>query len=467
MRTLKAMPKDMPKGRVRRAAKVGKLAGGQAARGYVTKAANLTRDEEGRRAAADRRQMEAAEQIFDVLGQMKGAAMKVGQVASFIDTGAFPPEFQDRIQAKLAELRDAAPRVSFERMKKVIEDDLGEKLEDVFSEFEEEAVAAASIGQVYRARLRDDGREVAVKVQYPGVAQAVRADLQNLGLIMRVAKRIAPGMDAKAMTAEIKERLTDELDYEHEAQQHRAFARSWRGHPFIYVPAVVTELCTEHVLVTEWVEGIGFEEVRELDDATVDRFGEIVFRFFFGSLYRNGHFSGDPHPGNYRLMDDGRVAFIDFGMSKRVAREDIDAEIEAMRLAMDGDVEGLHRQLGAMGFFDPDDPVVTPEAVFEHFHDVTAWYIEDREVTIDRELVAQVLIDFGDPRSRHWQLMKRETMPPQSMLARRMEALTLGVLGQLGATANWHRIGREWLFGDPPSTDLGGLEEPFHDKAAA
>ncbi len=466
MRTLKAMAKDLPKSRVRRAAKVGRLAGGQAARGYVTKAANLTRDEEGRRAAAERRQMEAAEQIFDVLGQMKGAAMKVGQVASFIDTGAFPPEFQDRIQAKLAELRDAAPRVSFKRMKKVVEDDLGEKLEDVFSEFGEEAVAAASIGQVYRARLHD-GRDVAVKVQYPGVGQAVRADLQNLGLIMRVAKRIAPGMDAKAMTAEIRERLTDELDYEHEAQQHRAFARSWRGHPFIFVPPVVTELCTEHVLVTEWVEGIGFEEVRELDDETRDRFGEIVFRFFFGSLYRNGHFSGDPHPGNYRLMDDGRVAFIDFGMTKRVAREDIDAEVDALRLAMDGDVEGLHRRLGAMGFFDPDDPEITPEAVFEHFHDVTAWYIEDREVTIDRELVSQVLIDFGDPRSRHWQLMKRETMPPQSMLARRMEALTLGVLGQLGATANWHRIAREWLFGAPASNELGELEEPFHDRAAA
>jgi predicted unusual protein kinase regulating ubiquinone biosynthesis (AarF/ABC1/UbiB family) len=466
MRTLVAMAKDLPKSRVRRAAKVGRLAGGQAARGYVTKAANLTRDEEGRRAAAERRQMEAAEQIFEVLGQMKGAAMKVGQVASFIDTGAFPPEFQDRIQAKLAELRDAAPRVSFKRMKKVVEDDLGEKLEDVFSEFGEEAVAAASIGQVYRARLHD-GRDVAVKVQYPGVGQAVRADLQNLGLIMRVAKRIAPGMDAKAMTAEIRERLTDELDYEHEAQQHRAFARSWRGHPFIFVPRVVTELCTEHVLVTEWVEGIGFEEVRELDDETRDRFGEIVFRFFFGSLYRNGHFSGDPHPGNYRLMDDGRVAFIDFGMTKRVAREDIDAEVDALRLAMDGDVDGLHRRLGAMGFFDPDDPEITPEAVFEHFHDVTAWYIEDREVTIDRELVSQVLIDFGDPRSRHWQLMKRETMPPQSMLARRMEALTLGVLGQLGATANWHRIAREWLFGEPPSNELGELEEPFHDRAAA
>jgi predicted unusual protein kinase regulating ubiquinone biosynthesis (AarF/ABC1/UbiB family) len=351
-------------------------------------------------------------------------------------------------------------------MRKVIEDDLGEPLEEVFSEFGEEAVAAASIGQVYRASLRD-GRDVAVKVQYPGVANAVRADLQNLGLIMRVAKRIAPGMDAKAMTAEIRERLTDELDYEHEAQQHRAFARTWRNHPFIYIPGVVTELCTEHVLVTEWVDGIGFEQVRELDAATRDRFGEIVFRFFFGSLYRNGHFSGDPHPGNYRLMGDGRVAFIDFGMTKRVSREDLDAEVAAVHAAMDGDAEELHRRLAAVGFFDPADEQVTPQAVFEHFHDVTAWYIEDREVTIDRALVSRVMIDLGDPRSRHWQLMKRETMPPQAMLARRMEALTLGVLGQLGATANWHRIAREWLFDDPPSTELGVLEHPFHDRAAA
>jgi predicted unusual protein kinase regulating ubiquinone biosynthesis (AarF/ABC1/UbiB family) len=460
------MAKELPTGRIARAAKVGRLAGGQTARGYATKAANLTRDQERRRAAAERRQLEAAEQIFEVLGQMKGAAMKVGQVASFMDTGAFPPEFQARIQGKLAELRDAAPRVPFEKMRKVVEDDLGEPLDELFAEFGEEAVAAASIGQVYRARLHD-GRDVAVKVQYPGVAQAVRADLQNLGLIMRVAKRIAPGMDAKAMTREIRERLTDELDYEHEAQQHRAFARTWRGHPFIYVPPVVTGLCAEHVLVSEWVDGEGFEQVKTMDRATRDRFGEIVFRFFFGSLYRNGHFSGDPHPGNYRLMDDGRVAFMDFGMTRRVARADIDAEVAAIGAAMNGDPVELHRRLGAMGFFDPSDEEVAPEAVFEHFHDVTAWYIEDREVTIDRELVARIMIDFGDPRSRHWQLMKRETMPPQSMLARRMEALTLGVLGQLGATANWHRIAREWLFGDPPSTELGAAEAPFHLRAAA
>jgi predicted unusual protein kinase regulating ubiquinone biosynthesis (AarF/ABC1/UbiB family) len=467
------VPDDgIPTGRLRRAAKVGRLAGGQTARSYATKAANVTRSKEGRRAAAERRQLDTAEQIFEVLGNMKGAAMKVGQVASFVDTGAFPPELQERIQRKLAELRDAAPRVAFERMREVIERDLEKPLEDVFAAFDEEAVAAASIGQVYRARLRDtdagtDGRDVAVKVQYPGVAQAVRSDLQNLGLIMRAAKRIAPGMDTKAMTREIRERLTDELDYEHEAQSHRAFARAWRDHPFIHVPEVVTSLSGERVLVTEWVEGAGFEEVLGLDQATRDRFGEIVFRFFFGSLYRHGHFSGDPHPGNYKLMPDDRVAFLDFGMVKRLERDHLEREREAIRLGMDGDAEGLHEALAAMGFFDRDDESVSAPAVLAHFRAVTDWYIEDREVTIDKRYAGRVLVDFGDPRSEHWELMRRETMPPQSLLARRMEALTLSVLGQLGATANWHRVAREWLFGDPPSTELGAQEEGFHMKAAA
>src|SRR5918999_4332585 len=457
---------SIPTGRLGRAAKVGRLAGGQAARSYAGRAADLARSEEGRRSVSQRRQLETAEQTFEVLGNMKGAAMKVGQVASFVDTGAFPPEFQERIQKKLAELRDAAPRVPFERMRDVIEEGIGQPLEEAFAEFEEEAVAAASIGQVYRARLHDD-REVAVKVQYPRVAQAVRADLQNLGLIMRVAKRIAPGMDTKAMTCEIRERLTDELDYEHEAQSHRAFARAWRGHPFIYVPPVVTGLSGEHVLVTEWVDGAGFEEVRELDSTTRDRFGEIVFRFFFGSLYRNGHFSGDPHPGNYKLMEDGRVAFLDFGMTKRLSRAHLDAEVTALRLGMEGDAAGLHAQLAGMGFFDEGDPELSPDAVLRHFRALTGWYTEDRPVTLDRRLVAKVLVDFGDPRSEHWELMKRETMPPDALLARRMEALTLGVLGQLGASANWHRIAREWLFGEAPSTELGAAEHPFHDRAAA
>jgi predicted unusual protein kinase regulating ubiquinone biosynthesis (AarF/ABC1/UbiB family) len=456
----------IPGGRYRRAARVGRLAGGQAARSYATRAANLGRTSEGRRAAAERRQAEAAEQIVEVLGSMKGAAMKVGQVASFIDTGAFPPEFQERLQGKLAELRDSAPRVPFERMREVAEDELGEPLEDAFAEFEYEAVAAASIGQVYRARLHD-GRRVAVKVQYPGVARAVRSDLQNLGLIMRVAKRMAPGMDVRAITAEIRERLTDELDYEHEAQSHRAFARAWRDHPFILVPDVVTSMSSERVLVSEWVDGAGFDEVKAMDRATRDRFGEIVFRFFFGSLYRNGHFSGDPHPGNYLLMEDGRVAFLDFGMTKRVPPAHLLAEVDALRLGMERDAEGLHARLAAMGFFDRADPGIRPGPLLDHFRDVTGWYLEDRELTIDRELVARVLIEFGDPRSRHWELMRRETVPPDALLAGRMEALTLGVLGQLRATANWHRIAREWLFDDPPATSLGEEEAAFLGHGSA
>jgi predicted unusual protein kinase regulating ubiquinone biosynthesis (AarF/ABC1/UbiB family) len=457
--------KSIPTGRIRRTAKVGGLLGGQSARGYATKAANVARSKEGRRAAAERRQLEAAEQIFEVLGNMKGAAMKLGQVASFIDTPGVPPEFADHLQAKLAELRDSAPRVSFAQMRAVIEDDLGESLEGEFAEFEEEAVAAASIGQVYRARL-PDGRRVAVKVQYPGVARAVRSDLQNLGLLMRAAKRIAPGMNAKAMAEELRERLTDELDYEHEAQSQRAFARTWRGHPFIFVPDVVTGLCREHVLVSEWVDGLGFEEVRRLPRADRDRFGEILFRFFLGSLYRTGHFSGDPHPGNYLLMDDGRVAFLDFGMAKRLPREQVELEMKVIRCGIEGDARGLHAGLARIGYFDPDDPVLEPERVLAHFRDAAGWYVEDREVTLARDYVARVMIDYGDPRSEHWPLMRRQTLPPQAMLARRMEALTFAVLGRLESTANWHRIAREWLFDGPPATPLGEREAKFFERRA-
>jgi predicted unusual protein kinase regulating ubiquinone biosynthesis (AarF/ABC1/UbiB family) len=455
---------SLPTGRVRRTAKVGALAGGQTARNYATRAANLTRPADARREAAERRQVEAAEQIVEVLGQMKGAAMKIGQVASFIDTGTLPPEVAERLQAKLGELRDSAPQVSFEEMRGVIEKELGEPVEDVFAELDEEAIAAASIGQVYRARLHD-GRDVAVKVQYPGVAQAVRADLQNLGLLMRVAKRVAPGMDAKGMAAEIRERLTEELDYEHEAEQHRTFARAWRGHPFVVVPGVVTSLSRERVLVTDYVEGIGFEAVKGLDQASRDRFGEIVFRFFFGSLYRNRHFSGDPHPGNFLLMEDGRVAFLDFGMSRHVERADVEAEVGAIRTAMAGDAESLRSQLAALGYYDVNDTEVGAAEVLDHFRDLASWYLDDGERTIDRDYVRQVMIDSGDPRSRHWKLMRRGTLPPRAMLARRMEALCLGVLGQLEARANWHRIGREWMFGDSPATPLGEEEARFLERS--
>ena len=304
-------------------------------------ATNVARTKEGREAALERRNLEAAEQIVTALGTMKGAAMKVGQVLSFLDTGLIPPEHRDEFQRKLARLRDAAPTVTFKEMRKVIEQELDEPLGRAFAEFDEEPIAAASIGQVYRARLHD-GREVAVKVQYPGVAAAVRADLQNLGMILRLAKRIAPGLDPKTIGEEIRHRIEEELDYELEAQNQRTLARIYRGHPFIVVPDVVTSLSRERVLVTEFVEGIGFEEIKGYSQEQRDRVGEILFRFYFGCMYRHHQFSGDPHPGNSMLLADGRVAFFDFGLFKRMPAGAVELEMQIARAVIEGDKDDDH-----------------------------------------------------------------------------------------------------------------------------
>jgi predicted unusual protein kinase regulating ubiquinone biosynthesis (AarF/ABC1/UbiB family) len=452
----------IPTGRVRRTAKVGGLVGKQAARAYATRAASVGRSDDARQAARERRQIDAAEQIVEVLGQMKGAAMKVGQVASFIDLSGLPPDARERFQAKLATLRDSAPRVGFAQMRRVIEEDLDAPLEEIFDDFEQEAVAAASIGQVYRARLAD-GRRVAVKVQYPRVAAAVRADLQNLGLLLRAAKRIAPGLDPKAVAAEVRERLTEELDYEHEAQAQRAFARRYRGHPFVLVPRVVTELSRERVLVSGWVDGTGFEQVKQLPEAARNRFAEIVFRFFFGSLYRDGHFSGDPHPGNYLLLDDGRVAFLDFGMTKTISRSRLDTEVAVIRAGLEGRGDEVHARLVDLGFFTADDDAVDYASLLAYFQSLQEWYAHDRDFTITGPYVAR-LMTAGAPGTPGWELTKRAKLPPDALFARRMEGLTLGVLGQLEATGNWHRIMSEWLYGGEPSSPLGEQESDFFGR---
>jgi tRNA A-37 threonylcarbamoyl transferase component Bud32 len=298
-------------------------------------------------------------------------------------------------------------------------------------------------------------------VQYPRVASAVRADLQNLGLILRAAKRFAPGLDVSATASEVRERITEELDYEHEAEVQRAFARRWRGHPFIVVPNVVTELCRERVLVSEWVDGIGFERVKEAPQATRDRVGEIVVRFFYGSLYRFGQFSGDPHPGNILVLADGRVAFVDFGMTKTVPRRAIDAELGVLRAALEHDATAVHGGLAALGFFDPHDPRFDPARILAHVRALNAWYADDQPFTLTPEYVSRLLLDAGDPRSEYWELMKNETIPADSLFASRMQGMTLGVVGALRATANWHRVMSEWIYGSVAASPLGDAEAEF------
>ncbi|HEU4658288.1 MAG TPA: AarF/ABC1/UbiB kinase family protein [Capillimicrobium sp.] len=457
--TPKRPDEGIPTSRLSRSARVGRLAAGQAARQLGTRAANMARDEEGRRRALERRQVETAEQIVAALGTMKGAAMKLGQVMSFLDVGLVPEEYREEFQTKLAALRDAAPKVDFKDMRKVLEREYDEKLDDVFETFDPVPIAAASIGQVYRATL-PDGRDVAVKVQYPGVAQAVRSDMQNLGMILRLMKSVAPGLDPKALGEEIRARIDEELDYELEAANQRALARLYRDHPFIVVPEVVTSLCREKVIVSEFVDGRGFEEIKQLPQEDRDRLGEIIFRFYFGCMYRHHQFSGDPHPGNSLLLKDGRMAFLDFGLFKRIAPETAARELEMVRLSVAGRAEELSTLLRESGFV-LESARYTPEQLLEQFRDLTWWYTTDDVLQLEPEIATQVMIDMSDPRSRHFAQMRHESLPADHLFGRRLEVLTLAVLGQLRARGNWFRIASEWIYDAEPETELGRQEAEF------
>jgi predicted unusual protein kinase regulating ubiquinone biosynthesis (AarF/ABC1/UbiB family) len=456
-----ARPEDssIPTGRIRRTAQVGSVVGSQGARYAGTRAANLARSPEDASDALEGRHLEAAERMVETLGRMKGAAMKVGQLASFIDTEFLPPEYRELYQDQLASLRSTAPPMAWEKVRAVMDDEWAEPVEELFEDVEHDAAAAASIGQVHRAVL-PDGRRVAVKVQYPGVARAIASDMQNAGLILRMAKALAPGLDAGAAAAELKERVMEELDYELEAQSQRAFARGYRGHPFIFVPDVVTRLSTERILVSEWVDGAGFEEVRAQAQDQRDRFGEIVFRFCFGSIYHLQHFNADAHPGNYLQLPDGRVAFLDFGMTKQLDSDQIELEIAALRAVFDDDPEELRVALHDLGFLNQPRKV-DAELLMEHVRAIGGWYMEDREVTIDSARVMEAIAAVSDPRSSFYRLMRRENLPANELMGRRMESGVLAVLGKLNATRNWHRIGREWWFGEPPATELGRREQAW------
>src|SRR3954468_13433125 len=452
---------SIPAGRVQRTAKVGRAIGSSGARYAGTRARNVVRSEEDAHAQIDQRHLEAAEKMVDALGQLKGAAMKIGQLASFIDTEFLPPEYRELYQEKLADLRTAAPPMPWKKVRAVLEEEWEEAPEELFEDFEHDAAAGASIGQVHRATLHD-GRKVAVKIQYPGIAKALRADMQNAGMIMRLAKALAPGLDARAAAEELKTRVLEELDYEYEAQNQRTFARAYRGHPFVYVPDVITRLSRSRVLVSEWVEGMGFEEVKALPQSERDRFGEIVYRFCFGSIYHLRHFNADAHPGNYVWMNDGRVAFLDFGMTKQLDQEQIELEVVAIRAVLDDDPERLRAALADLGFLSKPKRV-DAERLMEHVHAVGGWYLQDRDVTIDSDYVMNVMTAVTDPRSEFYAIMRRENLPANELMGRRMEFGVLAVLGQLAATRNWLAIGSEWWFAADPATELGREEWEYFE----
>jgi predicted unusual protein kinase regulating ubiquinone biosynthesis (AarF/ABC1/UbiB family) len=454
----------LPTGRLARTARVGGLVTGQGLRWAGMRTANRVRTPERAAAAQSERTAALVSQLVDQLGQMRGAAMKVGQMISMVEFDGVAEEQQDDLQRKLAALRDDVPPVPFADLEKLMRQEFGGPLQRVFSDFDERAFAAASIGQVHRATTVD-GDEVVVKIQYPGVAEAVETDLRNATLLLPLVKRLAPGLDAKALAAELRERIGEELDYELEAQNQRRIERLLRGHPFVTVPRVYTDLSTRRVLVSEYVEGERFESVRRADEAQRDLYGEIVFRFYFGMLYRDQIALGDPHPGNYLLRPDGRVCFLDFGLVRDVDAARVADEREIALAVRDKDAELLKQALVAGGYL----PAGRADAVDADFaltlmRMAIKWYAVPGERRFSPD-GARRGRDRERPDSEERAAMKLQvnqlTLPPEAILIRRMHGIVAIVLEQLRAGADWGAIAAEYLHGAAPATELGQAEADY------
>ncbi|MFE1592521.1 ABC1 kinase family protein [Nocardia sp. NPDC058705] len=448
----------VPGGRAARSAKVGQYIAGQAARNVGRRLSMMGRTAEAREVLAERSAMMKAQQIVAVLGSMKGSAMKLGQMGSVLDLDFVPEAHREQFRAQLAALQDRAPAMPFATMRQVIEDDLG-PLARSFAEFGETSIAAASIGQVHRARLHD-GRVVAVKVKYPGVERAVHADISNLEFLGKMGKTMLPSLADTGVLEEVADNLRSELDYEREARTQHRVAQRYRGHPFITVPDSIEEFCTHNVLVTEFVEGHPFSHMKTLPAADRDHYGELIYRFYIAGLFADNEFCGDPHPGNVLLAADGKLAFVDFGLYKEMDPAHVDFERYVLRAAAEGRGEDLFDAWVGRGIIDPDSQVTAQESL-AYVWAATGWHLLDEKVTITPELATGALLLAVDPRSSDFQGMHKQMLPPEHVFSRRADLFTFATLGQLRATANWHELAREWLYDEPARTETGRAIEQW------
>ena len=398
------------------------------------------------------------EEIGGQLERMKGAGAKLVQLLSML---AFERE---RSQGALGALHPGAAPIGFDRVRRIVERELDAPVGELFSAFDEEPFALASLGQVHRART-GDGARVAVKVQHPGAAEVIAADLRNLGLVSPILRRLAPGIDAAALLAEVRELISDELDYELEAQHQRRVERRLRGHPALLVARVHTGLSTRRVLVTDYVEGLGAQEIARLPQAERDRVGELVFRFYFGLAWRDGTVAGDPHADNCVLCPDGRVCLLDFGLLRELEREYVEGERGVMHAIAAGDAQGVHDGLSRLSYL-PDPGAVDPDALLEHLATAGKWLLAPGFRRLGPDDVERTVELGYPPRSPWFGQMRRLSMPAPTLLLRRMELQVLSFLADLRAGADWGALAAEHHAGEPPSTDLGREDADFFSRRA-
>jgi predicted unusual protein kinase regulating ubiquinone biosynthesis (AarF/ABC1/UbiB family) len=441
------------RGRGARTLRLGRVAAGGAARWASGRVDGRGSEDDQRRRRGDRL-VATIDSLVDQLATMRGAAMKAGQVLSTVEFPGLDADQSAHLQARLSSLRDNVPAVGWKQMRKVIADDWGEDPERVLAAIDPEPAAAASIGQVYRGRTRD-GREVAVKVQYPGIAEAVESDMRNIRMLSPLLRRLMPGLDVKPVLAELSERIAAECDYELEASSHRRLARFWRGHPFITVPAVDTRLSRRRVLVSEWVDGIDFAAVGRQPDPVRDRYAEIVYRFFYGTLGELDVALGDPHPGNYLLRDDGRVAFLDFGMLRDLPRGYLAREAVIFAAIRDGDERALIEAMRGLGYL-RDGTDWNGPLLLEHMRAISWWLQADGPLRLAPEDMWRGGESLREQRDGELVGQLRQmTLPPEALLLRRMEGLLFQVAATLRAEASWGALLRELIEGAEPVGALG------------
>jgi predicted unusual protein kinase regulating ubiquinone biosynthesis (AarF/ABC1/UbiB family) len=394
-------------------------------------------------------QQRTAEQLFRTLGELKGGAMKMGQALSIMES-ALPEEIAAPYRAQLTKLQDSAPPMSATTVHSVLSRELGAQWRKKLVEFDDNPAAAASIGQVHRGRWVD-GREVAIKIQYPGAGDALRSDLRQIGRVARTFGGMVPGIDIKPLVAELQARVTEELDYSLEAEAQKVFSAEFRDDPDIFVPDVVA--FSDKVLVSEWVTSHASlaRLIAEGTQEERDHYGEMYVRFLFAGPARTGMLHADPHPGNFRILPTpdgelGGIGVVDFGAVARLPDHQLPRSIGSlMRIAMLDDYDDVLASLRDEGFVKPNIKI-DPDDLRDYLGPFIDPAREER-FTFSRGWMRAQFQRLNDPREPGYTMTLKLNLPPSYLLIHRVWIGGIGVLCQLGATAPFHQILTESLPG--------------------
>ncbi len=443
--------------RFNRSARVWKLSARNSVRFGVSKVRGIGSAEERRAQLDEQFAIRTAEDVAKELGEMKGVLMKAGQLISFIFE-ALPDEAQEALATLQADAAPMAPTLAAS----VVKGDFGKPPEKVFLDWQDMPVAAASIGQVHRA-ITHDGRDVAVKVQYPGVHEAIESDLDAAEVMYAMfSSMMLKGLDAKGLVDELRDRMREELDYSIEAGNLAEFEARFQGHPWVRIPKLVPELCSGRVLTTEWIDGMSFDQFRKTESyETKQRAGEVIWRFAQGAIMRHGIFNGDPHPGNYKFHHDGSVTFLDFGLVKRWSP----GEWESLRptvdaIIVDRDPELLVREMVRSNFL-PSGHGLDPALVYDYVSSPYIPYLTD-SFTFTRDWMRDTVGKIFDVQGPHAPVIEQLNMPPSFVILDRVVWGVSAILGKLEATGPWRAMLLEYIADGEPATDLGAAEAAWH-----